>query len=238
MKRCTTALGLLLVLTSALNAQDMSPSPNFVRFSLVVPSNVPLENTKIYTAGAYDSFLREQPQLHAYELQVSSAGVKVIAYLPGCEIDILELTPEIPTKQVLECRPLQTIKLSGKIIQREVLIGKVAEIEIHYMAYWAHEFAGTHIGIVPEYRVAKVTPDNNGAFDVLLPDFARDAVSSRWKGKGKWRIFLREVATGNTLATLKPSELTYDYDAKSSIVIPKRWREIITAYEVVAPTAG
>ena len=30
----------------------------------------------------------------------------------------------------------------------------------------------------------------------------------------------------------------FDYDAKTSIVIPERWREIITAYEVVAPTVG
>ena len=30
----------------------------------------------------------------------------------------------------------------------------------------------------------------------------------------------------------------YDYSAKASIVIPERWREIITAYEVVAPTVG
>jgi acyl-CoA thioester hydrolase len=32
--------------------------------------------------------------------------------------------------------------------------------------------------------------------------------------------------------------VAYDYPAKASIVIPERWREIITAYEVVAPTAN
>jgi acyl-CoA thioester hydrolase len=32
--------------------------------------------------------------------------------------------------------------------------------------------------------------------------------------------------------------VAYDYKAKASIVIPERWREIITAYEVVAPTVG
>jgi acyl-CoA thioester hydrolase len=32
--------------------------------------------------------------------------------------------------------------------------------------------------------------------------------------------------------------VAYDYEANKSIVIPERWREIITAYEVVAPTVG
>lgn len=32
--------------------------------------------------------------------------------------------------------------------------------------------------------------------------------------------------------------VAYDYEAKSSIVIPERWREIIVAYEVVSPTVG
>lgn len=32
--------------------------------------------------------------------------------------------------------------------------------------------------------------------------------------------------------------VAYDYTAKTSIVIPERWREIIAGYEVVAPTVG
>jgi hypothetical protein len=32
--------------------------------------------------------------------------------------------------------------------------------------------------------------------------------------------------------------VAYDYTAKASIAIPERWREIIAAYEVVAPAVG
>ena len=32
--------------------------------------------------------------------------------------------------------------------------------------------------------------------------------------------------------------VAYDHAAKTSIVIPERWREVITAYEVVAPAVG
>ena len=32
--------------------------------------------------------------------------------------------------------------------------------------------------------------------------------------------------------------VAYNYEAKTSIVIPERWREVIAAYEVVAPAGG
>ena len=32
--------------------------------------------------------------------------------------------------------------------------------------------------------------------------------------------------------------VAYDYKAQGSIVVPERWREIVAAYEVVAPTSG
>jgi acyl-CoA thioester hydrolase len=32
--------------------------------------------------------------------------------------------------------------------------------------------------------------------------------------------------------------VAYNYEAKTSIVVPERWRDIITAYEMVPPTAG
>jgi acyl-CoA thioester hydrolase len=32
--------------------------------------------------------------------------------------------------------------------------------------------------------------------------------------------------------------VAYDYEAKSSIAVPERWREVIAAYEVIAPTAA
>lgn len=39
-------------------------------------------------------------------------------------------------------------------------------------------------------------------------------------------------------ATVHSAMVAYDYSSKSSIVIPERWREIITSYEVVAPKVG
>ena len=42
----------------------------------------------------------------------------------------------------------------------------------------------------------------------------------------------RQVRAAHRLTTM----VAYDYETKSSIVVPKRWREIIAAYEVVAPS--
>jgi acyl-CoA thioester hydrolase len=44
----------------------------------------------------------------------------------------------------------------------------------------------------------------------------------------------RQVRAACGLTTM----VAYDYEAKASVAIPERWREIITAYEVVAPTVG
>jgi acyl-CoA thioester hydrolase len=44
----------------------------------------------------------------------------------------------------------------------------------------------------------------------------------------------RQLRAAHGLSTM----VAYDYEAKKSIVIPERWREIVSAYEVVAPTVG
>ena len=44
----------------------------------------------------------------------------------------------------------------------------------------------------------------------------------------------RQIHAAQGLSTM----VAHDYEANKSIVIPERWREIITAYEVVAPTGG
>jgi acyl-CoA thioester hydrolase len=44
----------------------------------------------------------------------------------------------------------------------------------------------------------------------------------------------RQLRAAHGLSTM----VAYDYEANKSVVIPERWREIITAYEVVAPTVG
>jgi acyl-CoA thioester hydrolase len=44
----------------------------------------------------------------------------------------------------------------------------------------------------------------------------------------------RQVLAARGLATL----VAFNYEAKTSILIPEHWREVINGYEVVAPTVG
>ncbi len=44
----------------------------------------------------------------------------------------------------------------------------------------------------------------------------------------------RQTRAARGLSTM----VAFDYEAQASIAIPERWREIVTAYELVAPTLG
>lgn len=206
MRICATALGLLL-LPSILIAQEAPQPPDTLRFLLVLPDDISPDEVRIqYFAGGDGGFLKEEPEKHAYELAAPGTGVKVIAYLPGCEFDTLELTAESPTTQELNCRPLPSLMLTGRIVPRDVMAGLSVRVEASYLAFWAHEFFGIADGMVATSKVATAVPDEDGAFELSLPDFADDAAATRWKMKGQWHFLLREVGTGNILAFLKPSE--------------------------------
>ena len=106
----------------------------------------------------------------------------------------------------MDCRPLRSLTLSGQIVPEDALAGKAATVEASYLTFWAHEFFGIADGMVPAFRVATAAPNGDGTFQLSLPDFAEDAVATRWKLKGEWQFLLREVGTGNILANLKPTE--------------------------------
>jgi len=47
--------------------------------------------------GGYSGFIRQQPGLKSYEFAAPGTNVKVIAYVPGCEIDTLDLSGGMST---------------------------------------------------------------------------------------------------------------------------------------------
>jgi hypothetical protein len=210
MRICATTLGLLLA-CSVVDAQEPPQPPDMLRFQLVLPEDIPPDSVQIqyfssWSQGGFGGSLKGEPEENAYELEAAATSVKVIAYLPGCEFDTLELTAESPTTQELDCRPLGSLALSGRILAKDALAGKAFEVEASYLGFWAHEFFGIADGIVATFRVASAAPNEDGTFELSLPDFAEDAVTTRWKRKGEWQFLLREVGTGNILARLKASE--------------------------------
>ena len=78
------------------------------------------------------------------------------------------------------------------------------EVRIDYMASWACRFFGLADCAVPQIELGTVKPDVDGAFEIELPDFSSDPISSDSEGGAELQLVLREVKTGNLAAFLEP----------------------------------
>ncbi len=203
------------MMSLALTAQNAPRTGGELRFWLILPTNVSSEAVQIryFSSGKYGglgSFLTAKPDMSRYELSVpkTTSEVRVIAYLPGCQFQTLVLTPGMPEDQRLECRPLRTVELGGRIESKAFLAGKSFDVEAWYLARWDHEFFRIADGAVSQFTLAKVKPDKDGSFKMVLPNFAEDAVTGQWRMKGTWQLFLREIGTGNILGSLHPKQFS------------------------------
>jgi len=198
----------LVLVVSALAGQSKTPSRPPLKFTLVLPKGVASEQVQAFEIYGSDpdfhDFFRPQPALTQYDLKTPSTGAKLILYMPGCEIQLLDLKPNTPKSRTLECRRLPLVSLTGQV-PRDLSAGKSAEIEVRYEATWSHEYFGIQDGMIATFRVATAIPDENGVFTVALPDFSLDPHTTQWKLPSAWSFMLREVRSGNILARLKPS---------------------------------
>jgi hypothetical protein len=80
------------------------------------------------------------------------------------------------------------------------------EVEITYMAYWDHDFFGIAEGMVSSFHLARVTPDEGGAFHVLLPNFTKDAVTESFHRNAGLRFIAQERDTRNMVSFLVPAK--------------------------------
>jgi hypothetical protein len=102
--------------------------------------------------------------------------------------------------RTLPCEALGKIPLHGRILAVSVDQITGVEVEINYLADWDHAFFGIADGMVTTIRLATVTPDEDGQFDVELPDFFKQTNL----GKGYFQFMLRCMATRNIVAMLQP----------------------------------
>jgi hypothetical protein len=54
-------------------------------------------------------------------LAEAAEKLKVVAYLPGCQFEIIELSAGMATTQPLSCRPLPSIQVRGQITNLDLL---------------------------------------------------------------------------------------------------------------------
>lgn len=207
------ALGFVLfigVAPAATNQNVTSPQVSLALPPGIAPETVQINYFMVGPFGGYGSFVRAENGRVVYNITASVNGkpainVKVIAYLPGCDIETLDIPVHSGTvSRDLSCKPLGLVALHGQIFPASI-IQPASEVEVAYLADWDHKFFGIADGMVTTIRVATAVPNQKGEFEVALPGFHAPA----GLGDGEFQLTLREIKTRNIIALLQPtSELS------------------------------
>jgi hypothetical protein len=227
-------MGLPFLLAEAGRGQEEEPAP----FEIRLPSEIRSEQVQIRYSltgpfGRSGDFLNPEPERNAYLIGTSvnhqaADTLKVILYTPGCQIVTIAIPSLSDSEKATDvsCEDLPTIPFNGKVELPEPLRRRPYEVEITYMAYWAHGFFGIADGVVTTFHLARVTPDECGAFQVPLPNFTKDAVTESFHRDAGLRFIARGRDTGNIVCLLAPANVQgknmYDLPIK-----PKYQTEVI-----------
>lgn len=182
-----------------------SQAQQTLRFVFTLPENVRSDLVQIHyvairSGNGYAEVLREAAKQNAYELTEPAEKLEVLAYLPGCQFDILELSAVMATVQSLSCRPLRTVQLKGQITNAELLAGKSAVLQVSFVA---HQIFGVVDRMFTTFPLPPSPIDSNGAFTLSLPDFTSDQTVKGWEKGGEWQFVIRELRMSNVFARLR-----------------------------------
>ena len=103
------------------------------------------------------------------------SNLKVAAYAPGCQIKIFNLSDPYAHSgtENFECIKLPTIKFAGQILPSELLFGKKYRIQI-----LLHNPGDNETSWFEVYLTDDIAPDENGRFQIEIPDFSQDPICS------------------------------------------------------------
>jgi hypothetical protein len=143
--------------------------------------------------GGYGGFVQNSDRDGSYRIplsvdpqreRVGTTGVpaqslKAILYAPGCQFQLLSVDLKTTSNRAadFECRPLSTVRLSGTISWPHADT-RQSEVEILYVADWDHRFFGIGDGMVQQFRVGTARFNSGSRFQVEIPDFSKDAVTT------------------------------------------------------------
>jgi hypothetical protein len=124
---CVFGLGLLAAFSLAQAQQAPSNQSNAPRVLINLPADVRSETVHINyfmggSFGGYGNYVKAEKDRKSYEIEAAVEGkparnIKVIAYMPACEITTYDLTIENgkTIEEYLECRTLPTQSITAKI---------------------------------------------------------------------------------------------------------------------------
>ncbi|MFP5235154.1 MAG: hypothetical protein ACLGSD_04575 [Acidobacteriota bacterium] len=208
-----TALGIVLCLSSGPFAASQhidSARPPTIRLNL--PQGIPSDTIHIDyfmtgPFGGYGRFLNLEKGRTFYEIVAAvenrpAETVKIVAYAPGCRIEALDIQLKYQmVPQQLSCVPLATKIVHGEITPPPT-IQQPMEVEVTYVPEWGHRFFGIYDGPFAVLPITTAVPNQNGDFEVALPDFNTQGNL----GEGEFRFTLREIETENKIALLRPAD--------------------------------
>jgi hypothetical protein len=212
MVRCAFAILLCTIASRFLTSQADPRHETAPSVSVSLPAGIPSETVQIVyhmvgPFGGSGGYTEQRADLHSYEIAASVDGkaateIKMLVYASGCEIQtfVIPLADSSRFEREFECQPVPRVVLSGQVVPSDLVLGKSTELIVTYMAFWAHEFFGIVDGAVAEIRVATVSPDANGMFQVDLPQFNKDASRSTSGPRASLHLLLRDSNTLNPIA--------------------------------------
>jgi hypothetical protein len=201
MNRCLLAVLLIAVPAHFSRTQPKQIPDNSPAASISLPTDIPSETVQIRyfmtgSFGGYGGFIEPRPNQTDYEIDASTQGkpsdsIKILVYATGCKFQTFDLDLlQVPNPKVrFACEPLPQIRIDGEI-PSALMRHENAELNVHYMAFWASRFFGIADGPVTEFQVATTTPDLDGNFRVDIPDFSADNKDSSYPGGATLRFTL------------------------------------------------
>jgi len=138
-------------------------------------------------------------------------SLKAVLYAPGCEIDLIRADDlrNGDHEAQFACHPLPALDIPAVFPRPAELNPYQLDVEVNYIAPWAHEFFGIADGAAMSIMIASITAGRDGSFRLHLPDFSKDPLYATLEKNAELHFYVRERSSGNLVAELKgPDSLT------------------------------
>ena len=162
--------------------------------------------------GSYRIPLFVDPQTERVgEKGTPAESLKAILYAPGCQFNLLsvDLKATIIRTATFTCTPLPYITLNGRI-SPPVPDPERTDVKIEYMASWDHRFFGFFDGVVQEFSIGNTRPAADGRFQVEVPDFSRDGVTTKMQDASLLVMVIEQSGGDRVQMAVPPADLQVD----------------------------
>jgi hypothetical protein len=189
------------------------------RITLSLPAGIPSETVQIHyfmsgSFGGNGAGVTPPPNQSTYTIEAPADGetptdIRIMVYAPDCRIVVFQLKVSADTaeERKIACERLPVIKLSGQIVPKDLAQSGRSQLSIHYVAPWANQFFGIKDGPLTEFSLATVSPNDQGWFEVELPDFSGEQEGDSSRKEAALRLELwQSTSTDRGAIDLSPAQ--------------------------------